>query len=371
MAVEYNTNDPIVKTDGSTSDSNRNHCNVRGWIARDTFLPHMQRTTLKVRMSTGKVLSDSAQVLPCASEELVCETTSLDPYAYIWDYPDNCVLSVLRTEDVNMVKQGTKYDIISGPGSTTKFVFEVKNNAQKHCGQPTDIYPTYYDSIYVAIISGGFDLRSGLNLGKDRNGATQLLQYIPPTEDNGFAQLYAYDPQYTSHKTSDEDMYLNMDYEMHMGTKLDYLFFQSSRLLQASEIKLLKNECEQKRTQILTILMPFLENPCLAGFMLTGNRSLFLETDGSLAWLYHRPLVHSPLHKMNQCYHRIPILYEGQIQLVNPITRQTHPAANIQNCTDRIKNLFQFDMDQEDSWYTLTPGNVHQDRPAVFGPKDV
>ena len=28
-------------------------------------------------------------------------------------------------------------------------------------------------------------------------------------------------------------------------------------------------------------------------------------------------------------------------------------------------------MDQEDSWYTLTPGIVHQDRPAVCGPKDV
>ena len=26
-------------------------------------------------------------------------------------------------------------------------------------------------------------------------------------------------------------------------------------------------------------------------------------------------------------------------------------------------------MDQEDSWYTLTPGIVHQDRPAIFGPK--
>ena len=113
LAVEYDTKDPIVKTDGSTSDSNRNHCIVRGWITRDTFLPHMQRTTLTVRISTGKGLSDSAQVLPCALEELGCETTSLNPYAYIWDYPDNCVLSVLRTEDVNMVKEGTKYYIIS------------------------------------------------------------------------------------------------------------------------------------------------------------------------------------------------------------------------------------------------------------------
>ena len=162
-----------------------------------------------------------------------------------------------------------------------------------------------------------------------------------------------------------------MHYEMHMGTKLDYPFFQSSRLQQASEIQLLKNQCEQERTEILTILMLSLENPRLAGYMLTGNRSMFLETDGSLAWLYHCPLVHSPLHTMNQCYDRIPILYEGQIQFFDAITRQTHPAAIIQNCTDRIKNLFQVDMDQEDCWYTLTPGIVHQDRSAEFGPKDV
>ena len=85
-----------------------NHSTARGWITRDTFLPHMQRTTLRVRMTTGKVLSDSAQVLPCALEELGCDTTSLDPHAYIWDYPGNWVLSVFQTEEVNMVKQGTK-----------------------------------------------------------------------------------------------------------------------------------------------------------------------------------------------------------------------------------------------------------------------
>ena len=211
LGVEYDRKSPIVITDGSTSEDNANHCTVRGWITRDTFLPHMQRTTLKVRMSTGKVLSDSAQVLPCALEELGCEPTSLDPYAYIWDYPDNCVLSILRTEEVNMVKQGTKDYIKRGPDSTSKFVFEVKYNPQKHCGKPTDIYPTNYDSLYVGIISGGFDLRSGRNLCKERVGATQLLQYIAPTKNNGFAQLYAYDPKHTSDKTSDQDICLNMD----------------------------------------------------------------------------------------------------------------------------------------------------------------
>ena len=107
LGIEYDTKNPIVNTDGSESDDNRNHCTARCWITRETFLPHMQRTKLKLRMSTGKVLSDWAQVLPCALEELGCETISLDTYGYIWDYPDKRVLSVLRTEEVNMVEKGT------------------------------------------------------------------------------------------------------------------------------------------------------------------------------------------------------------------------------------------------------------------------
>ena len=109
----------------------------------------------------------------------------------------------------------------------------------------------------------------------------------------------------------------------------------------------------------------------LYGYLLTRIRSLFLETEGSLAWIYHCSLVLWPLQTMNLCYDRISILYDGQIRFVDPITRQTHPAANVEHSTDPIKNLLQFDIDQEDSWYTLSPGIVHQDRPVVFGPKDV
>ena len=84
LGVEYDKKNPIVITDDSMSDDNRNQYTARGWITCDTFLPYMQRTTLNVRMSTGKVLSDSTQVLPCPLEELGCETTPLDPYAYFW-----------------------------------------------------------------------------------------------------------------------------------------------------------------------------------------------------------------------------------------------------------------------------------------------
>ena len=72
-----------------------------------------------------------------------------------------------------------------------------------------------------------------------------------------------------------------------------------------------------------------IENPRQAGYMLTGNRSMFLNTDGSFAWLYHCPLMLSPSHVMNQCYDKIPIFYNNAIFFVNPITRQTHPDAQV------------------------------------------
>ena len=141
---------------------------------------------------------------------------------------------------------------------TSKFVFEVKNNPQKHCRKPTPIYPTRYDSLYIARPREGFDMETGRNLGRDKNGATKILQYLGPREKNVFGQRYAHNPQLEGTQFRPEEKpasYSNMDYEMHLGTKIDYRFFRSSRLLQATELQLLQNQCEQERTQILTNLM--------------------------------------------------------------------------------------------------------------------
>ena len=170
---------------------------------------------------------------------------------------------------------------------------------------------------------------------------------------------------------ADPENFLNIDYEMRLGTKIDCLFFKSSRLLKATEVQLLHNQCEQERTQILTNAMLDLENPRFVGYMLTDNRSMFLETDGSVAWFRHCPNVHSPLHTKNPCYDKLPIFHRGQIQFFDPTIRQTYHHAAAQNCSDRIKNLSQLDIDQDSSSYTLTPGFVRQDKPAIFRPQDV
>ena len=95
---------------------------------------------------------------------------------------------------------------------------------------------------------------------------------------------------------------------------------------------------------------------------------MFLETDGSLAWLYSCPLLRSPLHTMNECYNKIPNFYRGQIKFVDPITRQKLPDTMPQNCSDHVKTLFQMEMDDRNSWFSLTAQITPRDRPVIFSP---
>ena len=219
----------------------------------------------------------------------------------------------------------------------------------------------------MVIYFGGFDLVSWKR--KAFSGGTQHLQYYQPSVSSD-GRLFVHEPEspHTDNPNPQTSQYLNLDYELHQGTKLDYI---SSKMLESSEIQLLKNPSGQEATQILTILMLSMENPRLAGFMLTGNRSMFLSTDGSLAWLYHCPLLRSPPYVMNQCYDKIPIISKDAIFFVDPITRHIYPGAQVQNCSDRTENFFQFDMEDENSWFAITPTLEHRKRPAVFRPKDV
>ena len=349
----------------------RNECDSYGWVNRKTVEGHVQDVTLKVRTKDGKVMSKDGLQLPCPLEEHRCNTTSFDIYAYTWDAPENCVLAIHRKEDANMIKQGkNNYYIVSGRNNTSQYLLEVKTEPQIFCYKPVQVYPTNYDSLYVVIDFGGFDLASEKRMRF--SGGTQQLQYYQPSVSSD-GRLFVHKPEspHTVDPNPGTPQYLNLDYELHQGTKLVHLFFESSGMLEGSEIQILKNLCEAEITQILTILLLLKENLRLAGYMLTGKRSMFLSTDGSLGCLYHCPLMRSPPHVMNQSYDKIPIIYKNAIFFVDPITRQLYPDAQVQNCSDRIKNLCQFDMEDENSWFAITPILQHRKRPAVFRPKDV
>ena len=131
----------------------------------------------------------------------------------------------------------------------------------------------------MARLTEGVDKDSGRSRGRENVGVNKILQEVVPQQKTDFGDFLAHNPTLVGTRysnTEHPDNYLRMEYEVHLGTKNDHLFFQSSQLFQATEILLLQNQCEQKRIHIPTKIILVLENPRPAGCALTGNRSTFL-----------------------------------------------------------------------------------------------
>ena len=151
--------------------------------------PIMRTQRLKFEPVMEKLRIPKAFILPCTMEELGCDTTSADPYAYTWKNPDNCVLAVLRNETTTMIKQGNQYFLTSTDTSATRFLFEVINDPKLYCNKPTYIYPTNHDSLYVALIGGGFDMATGNNMNHMYSREADSMEYIAPTNGEGSGRL--------------------------------------------------------------------------------------------------------------------------------------------------------------------------------------
>ena len=83
--------------------------------------------------------------------------------------------------------------------------------------------------------------------------------------------------------------FATIDYDAHKNTKIDYTINHVFRSTTVQELKTLHTICELERNQLHTILAMSVQNPQLAVFLLTGNRSNFLYVEGSTAWLYDCP----------------------------------------------------------------------------------
>ena len=122
-SVQFKKGNKIIQSDtnGKKSEENRNHGTGRSWMTKETFESHIQEVTLPVKLRDGTVHNVNGNHLPCKLDVLGCQSTSLDPYAYIWDHPDNCVLSVLEEEQVNMIKNEHRYHMLSTNDSSSNF----------------------------------------------------------------------------------------------------------------------------------------------------------------------------------------------------------------------------------------------------------
>ena len=74
-----------------------------------------------------------------------------------------------------------------------------------------------------------------------------------------------------------------------LNTKFDYCQYINFRKLQLSEVNTIQQICELEHSLKNKQLAYSRLSPKLAGFLLTNNRFIFLETNGNVAWLYFCP----------------------------------------------------------------------------------
>ena len=279
----------------------------------------MQDTTLKVNLRGGSVNSWQNIPLPSSLSEGGCQSTSTDPHANSWEKQNNCLFAVKEHFEGKMIKIEHNYNISKESEKEQSVQFQVYNKAQSLCNGNNIIYPSPYDTLYFEF-TGGFNMntREALEPLPNMNRITKFANNSISSLDNSSTEV---------------------DYEAHLNTKFDYYQYTNFRRIQISEINTIQQICELKRSLKNTQPAYSCLSPKLAGFLLTYSRSLFLETNGNIAWPYHCPKFYSLLQVMDACYERIPVLYKIKVRFIDTVSRQTFTTAKQQPCNNK-KNVF-------------------------------
>ena len=105
----------------------------------------------------------------------------------------------------------------------------------------------------------------------------------------------------------------NIHYDIHLDMKLDYTISRIFQEMSLSQLETLHQLCELERTQILQSLALAVLNIPYAEYLLSGNRSNFLDYEGNILWFYTCTKKVSPLYifEDKRCYKRIPIFYKN------------------------------------------------------------
>ena len=355
----FDDNDDIYGCDGS------------GTVSINTFLGSIKKLNLTYNLKTGQILNWMGAELPCKFKDSGCPTTDLDGGAYYWNLDDKCMFTQIRSFQGLMIKFADRYFIVpraeKPADEDLDLKIEILPQKEHTCRSENldfkELYKTSYDTLYVDYIDG-FNIFTGKNnkphLEKNPENEAQKLDL----------KLSNVNPL----KPGEQDTNLeNLNYELHTNLKMDYVLFRSITHLRNSEIEMLKRVCELERQQIITTLMLAMVNDKLAGYVLTGNRSNFIDsTDGgATAFLYSCKERGSPLRVLPVCYNRIPIDDFGKLRFVDPISRQTFDNAEPVSCDNKVKNLFHMDLRNPNTWYTLTPKPAHHLMPKLFKPRDI
>ena len=344
---------------------------------------------------TQNVMIIDGHTLPCYFADGFCKPTTKTPFTLVWFSDDFCLIFTLQDFIGRMTKiddrywietdsfvhsatpkkspsfdgiKGTSYPHVRAPHTETPHNpslsrFEIFPTANTFCGKPEPLYSTQYSDLFVTYTEG-FNMHTG-----QPNPTSIINEYISGKivlDKSNSNNKYIFPALNVSNN------FATIDYDAHINTKIDYTINHVFRSMTVQELNTLHTVCELERNQLLTILAMSVQNPQLAGFLLTGNRSNFLYVEGSTAWLYDCPHFLSPLYIADRCFDRIPIHFKDTLMYVDPITRQTYDYATPITCDNNPNNIIELDPDSDDQdFYILGPEPIKRKPPLMFTPSQI
>ena len=213
--------------------------------------------------------------------------------------------------------KGTAHSYVHGPhtqhpNNPSLPRFEVYPTAQTFCCKPDPLYSTQYSDLFVTY-TDGFNMHTG-----QPKPHSMIDEYISGEIIDNSNNKFVFPALNVSNN------FATIDYDAHISTKIEFTVNHVFRSMNVQEPNTLHTKCEIERNQLLTILAMSVQNPQLAGFLLTGNRSNFVYVEASTAWLYDCLHFLSPLYKADRCFDRIPMHFKDTLMYVDHITRQTY-----------------------------------------------
>ena len=180
----------------------------------------------------------------------------------------------------------------------------------------TPLYTTQYSQLLVEC-EKSFDINTGKLI------ISQYPTYHNKNDENSYIPVpFLKNTGRTGGKLRSQDQsstrlqelsHMNNTYfgAIHYGMKLDYKISRLFQEMSLSELETLHHLCELERTQILkSLALAVLKIPH-AGYLLSGNRSNFIDKENIL-WYYTCTKKVSPLYVFDdkRCYKRTPIFYK-------------------------------------------------------------
>ena len=276
--------------------------------------------------------------LTCDLRKEECQPTPFTKATIVWEPQTHCQLFELIKFDAFMVKYQDRYWIetnaewttVQKPDIQEKITlnktasiatrFEIYPIVEHECGSIQPLHKTEYDDIYI-IYEYGFDMHTGQKVKrkKDKFDDEKFIKITPKEITSTLTRYEDEDNNQFYYGFVNENTHLNMKMDLYMSNIYSRISLQA--------IEFYSQICEQTRNLRQLTLTQVQKNTPLLGYILTGDRSIFVKQEGvNVMKMYKCAKKSSPLYvpQTRECYDKIPILFKNRVQYVHQLTRQTY-----------------------------------------------